>query len=264
MNRQAGTFHQLHRQGLLRLPNAFDAGSARLIESLGAPAIATTSAGVAWAHGYRDGDALPVSRVLDTVRAIARVVRVPVSADIEGGYSDDPAEVGETVAALIDAGAVGINIEDGDGDPSRLCAKIEAARTAAARCGVELFINARTDVYLRGLGAEGERVELALQRGGRYAQSGADGLFVPGVHRPEEIAAVVAGTGLPVNVMARPGLPPAAELERLGVRRLSAGASLAIALQSRLAALALGFLDDAAPGDGPELGYPEINALFPD
>src|SRR5688572_528916 len=98
-------FHELHREGLLVLPNAWDAGSARLIERLGARAIATTSAGVAWSHGYADGDVLPVSLLAETIAEIARVVGVPVSADVEGGYSSDPASVGEAVAAVIDSGA---------------------------------------------------------------------------------------------------------------------------------------------------------------
>src|SRR5688572_16738311 len=108
---RAQTFHDLHRgPQILRLPNAWDAGSARQIEGLGAKAIATTSAGVAWAHGYPDGDALPLEMLVATVSETSRVVSIPVSADIEGGYSDDPAEVGRTVAAVIAAGAVGVNL----------------------------------------------------------------------------------------------------------------------------------------------------------
>lgn len=258
----ADTFHRLHRDGLLRLANAWDAGSARLVESLGARAIATTSAGVAWAHGYPDGDALPVARLVDTVGAIARVVQVPLSVDIESGYSDDPARVGETVAAVIGAGAVGLNIEDGGGDPAVLCAKIEAAKAAGARAGIDVFVNARTDVYLRGLGEADRRVELVLQRARDYRHAGADGLFVPGLHRPSEITAVVEGGGLPLNLMAWPELPAAAELQALGVRRLSAGAALAIALYSQLAGRVAAFLD-GTPVSTPELAYPAINALFP-
>lgn len=264
MSHNAETFRQLHQGGLLRLANAWDAGSARLIESVGARAIATTSAGVAWTHGYRDGDALPVPRLLETVRAISRVVQVPLSVDIEGGYSDDPGMVGDTVAAVIDAGAVGINIEDGGGDPALLCAKIDAAKAAGARCAVNVFVNARTDVYLRGLGADDERVELTLQRACQYVGAGADGLFVPGLHRRADITEVAAGTGLPLNLMDWPGLPSAAELQALGVRRLSAGTALAAAVYPRLAALAAAFLGDTDAADEPELPYSAINALFPD
>jgi 2-methylisocitrate lyase-like PEP mutase family enzyme len=140
------TFRALHHGNeLLLLPNAWDPGSARLIESLGAKAIATTSAGLAWSRGYPDGDALPIEQLIKTVRDISRVIRVPLSIDVEGGYSDDPAVVARLVSGIIEAGAVGINIEDGAGSPDVLCAKIETARRSAARAGVDLFINvART------------------------------------------------------------------------------------------------------------------------
>src|SRR3954470_17906873 len=114
----ATAFHALHRgPELLLLANAWDAGSARLIESLGARAVATTSAGVAWAHGFPDGDALPVEHLAATVRSVTRVIRVPLTVDIEGGYAGDAAAVGEVVARVVEAGAVGINIEDGAGKP---------------------------------------------------------------------------------------------------------------------------------------------------
>src|SRR5258706_6829354 len=139
----AMAFHDLHRgPAVLLLANAWDAGSARLIESVGARAIATTSAGVAVSHGYPDGDALPSALVIATTEAIARVVRVPLTVDIEGGYSEDPAAVGRLIGALIEAGAVGVNLEDGTRSPDLLCAKIAAARKAADDLGVALYINA--------------------------------------------------------------------------------------------------------------------------
>ena len=124
-------FRRLHDGELLILPNAWDAGSARLIESRGAKAIATTSAGLAWSRGYPDGDALPVEELLSAVRAIARVIGVPLTIDVEGGYSNDPAAVARLVAEILEAGAVGINIEDGSGSPALRCAKIAAARESA-------------------------------------------------------------------------------------------------------------------------------------
>src|SRR3954463_10717397 len=117
----ATAFHALHRgPELLLLANAWDAGSARLIESLGARAIATTSAGVAWSHGYPDGDVLPADLLLATIRSIARVVSLPLSIDFEGGYSNDADEVADLVAQAAEAGAVGINLEDGSGTPEEL------------------------------------------------------------------------------------------------------------------------------------------------
>src|SRR4029077_14943251 len=224
MSDAAGSFRQLHRgPELLLLANCWDAGSARLLASLGARAVATTSAGVAWAHGYPDADALPVDRLIATVGAMARVIQVPLTVDMESGYSNDPVAVGDAVAALVDAGAVGINIEDGAGSPDLLAAKIGAAKQAAARRGVDLFVNARTDVYLRGLVPEGARAAETLVRAARYRDAGADGIFVPKLVAPDAIREIAAAAGLPLNVLAWPGLPPAAELAVLGVRRLSVG-----------------------------------------
>lgn len=260
MTSHAQTFHDLHRgPGLLRLANAWDPGSARLIESLGAPAIATTSAAVAWAHGYPDGDALPPALVASTAQAIVRAVRIPVSVDFEGGFSSDPAEVAALAARLVDAGVVGINLEDGDGAPDLLCRKIEAIRARADA----LFINARTDVYLRGLGAESGRLDESIARAARYRDAGASGIFVPGVSDPDAIGALVRGIALPLNVLARVGLPSVAELTRLGVRRLSAGSAIAQTVWGRTAALATAFLTGDSGVVDPEgaMTYGAINAL---
>ncbi len=260
----ARLFRRLHEEGLLVLPNAWDAGSARLIESLGAKALATTSAGVAWSHGYADGDLLPVRLLLATVADIARVVGVPLSVDVEGGYSNDPEAVGETVGAVIEAGAVGINIEDGSFAPDLLCAKIERAKSAAARLGVDLFVNARTDVYLRGLAPKDRRVEETLARAERYSTAGADGIFVPGLADASEIRAIAQASRLPLNVMALPGLPPAVELASLGVRRLSAGAGIAEVVFAKTASLVAAFLRTGASDLVTEgaMPYPDINALM--
>jgi len=263
----AATFHSLHHGPTpLRLANAWDAGSARLIESVGAPAIATTSAGVAWALGYPDGDALPAKALAAVVAAITRVIRVPLSVDFEGGYSSEPAGAAENIAPLLDAGAVGINIEDGTAPPELLCRKIEAIKRAAAAKRVDLYVNARTDVYLHGLVPEAERLAETKRRAALYREAGADGIFVPAVVDPATIRAVAEATPLPLNVLARMGLPPAAELGSLGVRRLSAGSGICQALWGRAATLAKDFLAEGASdplADGAMI-YPEINALFRD
>lgn len=265
MTETLATFRRLHQgPGVLLLANCWDAGSAKLLQSLGARAVATTSAGVAWAQGYPDGDALPTDRLIATVGAIARVLQVPLSVDVEGGYSDDPVAVGELVAAVVDAGAVGINIEDGFAAPDLLAAKIARAKEAAARRGVDLFVNARTDVYLRGLAPEPARVAETLARAARYRNAGADGLFVPRLLAAAEIRQIGAATGMPLNVLAWPGLPPADELAALGVRRLSAGSAIAQVLWGRAAALARAFLDEgrSEPLSENAMPSPEINALF--
>ena len=261
----ATAFHALHHGSEpLILANAWDAGSARLIESLGARAIASTSAGVAWVHGYPDGDALPVPLVVATAAAITRIIRVPLTMDIEAGYSDDPEAVGRLAAALIDAGTVGVNLEDGGAAPDVLCAKIARVRKVAGELGVDLYINARTDVYLRGLVPEAQRVAETCARAARYRDAGASGIFVPGLVEPGAIAEVAGAVGLPLNLISWPGLPPLAELHRLGVRRLSAGSSIAQAALSRARTLAAAFLRDGhreAPAEGA-LTHRELNALI--
>lgn len=257
----AAAFRLLHQDGLLILANAWDAASARLVESLGARAIATTSAGVAWAHGYADGDLLPVPLLLTTVTDIARVIRVPLTVDCEGGYSSDPVAVAETIASVVRAGAVGINLEDGSSPPDLLCAKVAAIKRVL---GDGVFVNARTDVYLRSLAPPGGRVAETLARAERYRSAGADGLFVPGVVDREEIRAITAGAGLPVNVLVRAGLPRAPELKALGVRRLSAGSDLAEAALGRVRSLAAAFLEDGAsePLTEGAIPYPDLQALL--
>jgi 2-methylisocitrate lyase-like PEP mutase family enzyme len=174
---QSQTFRRLHAgPDILILANAWDAGSARLIESLGAKAIATSSAAVAWSLGYPDGNALPVPLVAATIASITRAVHLPVSADIEAGYAPTAAGAGEAAARVIDAGAVGINIEDGSEAPELLCAKIAEVKRVAARSGADLFVNARIDVYLRNL-AQGEAaLEETIARAHRYREAGCDGI----------------------------------------------------------------------------------------
>jgi 2-methylisocitrate lyase-like PEP mutase family enzyme len=260
----ADIFHALHASGFLILPNCWDAGSARIIETLGAKAVATSSAAVCWAHGYADGHHLPVDFLIATVREITRVVSLPVTCDFEGGYADDPAQVAENIARVIDAGAVGINIEDGREPPALLAAKIAAVREAVVKAGVNLFINARTDVFLKGL-AQGEAaVAETLRRGQLYREAGADGLFVPYVVEEAHIAAIAADCGLPLNVMARPGLPLAARLEALRARRLSSATGLARAALAALTTATTAFLETgdsdalAAAGGEPT----DYNKLF--
>ena len=260
----ATRFHQLHADGLLLLANAWDAGTARLAEAAGARAVATSSAAVAWAHGWPDGDLLPVELLLQTTRAIAGATELPVTIDIEGGYSDEPARVGELVSAVLQAGAVGINIEDGSKDPALLCAKIAAARAAATRAGVDLFINARIDVWLRGLAPAGERVAETLARAARYQAAGANGLFAPGITDAGEIGALVAGTGLPVNVLAWTGQPDAGRLQALGVRRLSAGSGISEAMHGQVLSLMREFVASGRidPSLGKPATYGEVQALM--
>jgi 2-methylisocitrate lyase-like PEP mutase family enzyme len=246
------------------LPNAWDAGNARLIESLGAKAIATTSAGMAWSRGFADGNALPADHLVAAIRDIARVIRVPLTVDLETGYSQDPDHVAQFVTRILDTGAVGINIEDGADSPDLLCRKIEAIRLSATRAGVDLFINTRTDVYLRSLASGRAAVEEVIRRGALYRTAGCDGLFVPGLTDATAMAAIASAIHpMPLNVMAVPGLPPIEVLQGNGVRRLSSGSAIAQAALGYTGRLATAFL----AGDMGELftgaaAYGALNALF--
>jgi 2-methylisocitrate lyase-like PEP mutase family enzyme len=261
----ASTFRRLHDNSTpLRLPNAWDAGSARLIEAQLAPAIATTSAGFAWALGYPDGRVLPFDEVVDSVRRIIRVLKVPLSVDVENGYSDDPQPVADHVMRLVDLGIAGINIEDGPDAASLLAAKIEAIRNAVAKSGSDLFVNARSDVFLASLVEKSKQPQEAIARGNLYASAGADGLFLPALVQPSDIEAIVDATPLPLNVMAVAGLADAVTLGRLGVRRLSAGSGISQIVLGKTKALAQDFLlhgRSDALNDQP-LPYSEIQRLF--
>lgn len=274
-------FHALHIPGRpLVLPNAWDTVSARLVEEAGAAAVATTSAGLAWDLGTADGDRLDRDRALGAVARVAAAVRVPVSADIESGYAKDAAGVGDTIRAVLAAGAVGVNIEDalyegegddgegvGDGDGGRgplrpvaeQAERIAAARAAADAAGVPLFINARIDTVLRGAGG----VEETLERAAAFLAAGADGIFVPGAVDPGTVKSLVAGVEGPLNVLVGPGAPSVAELAALGVARISTGSSIAQAAHAvvRRAArelLSAGTYDSLTGG----LDYAELNTLL--
>jgi 2-methylisocitrate lyase-like PEP mutase family enzyme len=207
---------------LLVLPNAWDAASARLAAELGAEAIATSSAALAWCHGYADGETIPAEVTFAAVREILRVVDVPVSVDSEAGYSADPAGVAEFVCALIDLGVVGINLEDSREPPELLADKIRAIKSQAK--GADIFVNARCDVYLKNLVADDAKFAESMRRAALYREAGADGFFLPGVADLAVIREAVKRTDLPLNVLIGSGVPPIAELKAAGVRRVSAGA----------------------------------------
>ncbi len=227
-NQMAARFRALHAPGkLLVLPNAWDVASARIAEDAGAEAIATSSAAVGWAQGYPDGEKLPKARLLQLVGDIVRLAKVPVTADSEAGYSADVAEVAGFVVSMAKAGAVGINIEDGKEPPSVLAQKIKAIKQACAREGVDVFVNARTDVYLKSLVPAEHALEETLTRGRLYRDAGADGFFVPWVGSIDAIAKIASTIDLPLNALTFQDLPPVATLKQAGVRRLSAGAGMA-------------------------------------
>jgi 2-methylisocitrate lyase-like PEP mutase family enzyme len=230
MPEKAERLRALHKgPKILVLPNAWDAATARMFEAEGFPAVATTSAGVAAALGYPDGGIVPTHEMIEAVARIARAVRVPVTADIEHAYATAPGDAADVVLRVIAAGAVGINLEDcmpggRELEPIPLqTEKISAIAKAAAKSGVRIVINARTDVFLRAIGPPESRLAVAIDRGKAFLATGADCVFVPGVRDRDTIAGLVQGIGGPINILAVPGTPAVSELEALGVARVSVG-----------------------------------------
>ncbi len=267
---RAQRFRALHdRRRILLLPNAWDAGSARLLADLGFAAVATTSGGMAWSLGYADGETLPLDEVLAAVRRMVRVIRVPLTVDFEAGYGATPAAVGESVRAVIDAGAAGINLEDGIKHqslraPDDAASRVAAAREAARQAGVPIVINARIDLWMApGDMPEAQRIDEAVRRARAYLAAGADGIYPIGLTDPATIRALAQSIDAPINIGARPGLPDLAELTRLGVARVS--------LATRLATVVYSAARDAAQavqahgrwdGLNAPFNYPDMQRLF--
>ena len=261
MPEKAERLRALHKgPRILVLPNAWDAASARVFAAEGFSAIATTSAGVAAALGYPDGGVVPTHEMIEAIARIARAVRIPVTADIEHAYATAPGDAADVVLRVIAAGAVGINIEDcvpggHELEPIPLqTEKILVIAKAAAKSGVRVVINARTDVFLRALGPPESRLAVAIDRGKAFLAAGAD---------CDTIAALVQGIGGPINILAVKGTPPISELEAFGVARVSVGsgpmrASLAlvrdIAKELKTSGT-FGFADRT-------LSYDEVNELM--
>jgi 2-methylisocitrate lyase-like PEP mutase family enzyme len=226
---RAEVLRELHAgPRLLLLPNAWDVVTAHLIEAAGFPAVATTSAGIAWALGYPDGERISRGEMLAVIRRISLAVRVPVTADVEAGYGSSPAAAAETARGVIAAGAVGLNLEDGTGAGDLLDAglqveRIRAVRAAGAAARVPLVINARTDAFEVKAWDPARRFAEAVRRATAYHAAGADCLFVPHVSDGDTIGRLATELPGPLNVIAGPPAPPVEELERLGVRRASFG-----------------------------------------
>jgi len=230
---KANAFREMHHAGkTLVLPNVWDVASARVIEEAGFQAIATSSAAVAFSLGYPDGQKISREEMLARVARIARSVKVPVTADVEAGYGDHPEDAAETARGVIEAGAVGINLEDGTDDPQHPLAdlslqleKIHAVREAALESSVLLVLNARTDVYLAQVGAPELRYGETVRRLLAYRDAGADCVFAPGLRDAETISQLVRDVQCPVNILVGLGYPSVPELEKLGVVRVSLGSS---------------------------------------
>ena len=269
---KADRLRDLHVPGdPLLLLNAWDAASAVVIARTGARAIATSSAAAANALGYADGQHLTREQMLGAVAAIASAVDLPVTADMEAGYGDDPEAAAATARGVVAAGAVGLNMEDlRDGGDELLpiegfTAKIAAVRAVGEETGIPLVLNARTDAFLGQIGDPATRIERAVERGRAYLEAGADCIFVPGVVDLDVITALVQGIDGPVSVLAVPGSPALSDLKALGVARISTGsgpyrAALALARRMGEEAYREGSLDSMISA---QVAFADAQALFP-
>lgn len=254
------------------LVNAWDAGSARIVENAEFPALATTSAGVANAQGYPDGQKIPWAEMLQVIASVAKAVEIPVTADIESGFSPDPQALDRAITEVVKAGAVGVNLEDlmpGErhgalfslGDQIK---RIKTARAAGEMLGIHLVINARTDAFWQ-VGAEpAAAMANTLERGKAYLEAGADCIFIPGMRDPKKIQTVVEAWKAPVNILAGPGVPSLAELGKLGVKRVSFGSGPMRAAMGALRKVAQEALAAGTYSTMAELAIPydDINGLF--
>lgn len=267
---------ELHTNGdMLILPNVWDVASARLVAEAGFPVVATASAAIAFAHGYKDGEYIPRDRMLAAVGEIAKAVALPVTADLEAGYGTAPDDVANTVRLAIAAGIAGANIEDYRRDPAGgipeggiieheiAISRIAAARAAADEFGIHFVINARTDAFLHGRGIVDDPLAMAIERGNAFFEAGADCVFVPGVADAEIIQRLAEALNGPLNILVTPACPPLSVLKDLGVGRASFGprpyfAAIA-AFRQILTGLAEGTAD---PFPANSVTFPEMMKLM--
>ncbi|HET9791590.1 MAG TPA: isocitrate lyase/phosphoenolpyruvate mutase family protein [Candidatus Angelobacter sp.] len=262
-----------HAAAPVVLVNAWDVASARIIEDAGFPAIATTSAGVANALGYPDGQKIPWAEMLFQIAKMVAAVQAPVTADIESGFSADEHELDRAITLVIKAGAVGVNLEDLVPNGERHATlfsiadqvqRIKTARAAGEKLGIHLVINARTDAFWQAGAEPSAAMANTLERGHAYLSAGADCIFVPGMRDPNKIKAVVEAWKAPVNILAGPGVPSITELGKLGVKRVSFGSGPMRAAMGALRKITREALASGTYAAMAELAiaYDDMNGLF--
>lgn len=254
---------------MLILPNAWDVPSARIFEDAGFPAVATSSAGMMVSLGYPDGETIPLHELVPAVGRIARVLTVPLSVDVVGGFGAVPAQVTATIKELIGAGAIGINIEDFVHETKQLLpiehqlGGLKRLKDLRETLGVPFVINARTDAFRYAPGDEAARLNEAIRRGMAYRDLGVDCVYPMGLTDASSISAYVKALNFPVNVMVRKGLPPVSELQRMGVARLSFGpsgsyAAMGLLKRASREVLEKGTYENLVDG---AISFDELNAL---
>jgi 2-methylisocitrate lyase-like PEP mutase family enzyme len=267
---KAQRFKELHAADTFVLPNAWDAASAAILAKGGSAAIATTSSGVSWTNGVQDGECLTPEEAIAALARIVGAVHVPVSADLESGYGATASAVAATIEAAIDAGAVGANLEDrshtGEQElrtAADQCERLAAARAAADSAGIPFILNARTDVFLAGVGESEEREPDVVQRALSYREAGADCLFVPGLKDLNTIKRLVLAVPLPLNILLAPGAGPSiAALAEAGVRRISTGHAIAAAAYANVRRAMVGLLECRDEALRESISVSDMNALL--
>jgi 2-methylisocitrate lyase-like PEP mutase family enzyme len=263
---KASTLRRLHTEGpMLVLPNAWDAGSARIFVEAGFPALATTSAGIAFSLGYADGERISRDEMLAAVARITRRVSVPVTADMEAGFGRAPDAVAATVRGVLEAGAVGMNLEDRIGEESLIdfplaVDRVRAARAAADAAGIPFVLNARTDAFSPNLGGLPE----AIRRGNAFREAGADTVFVPFVSDRDTIERLVREIHAPLNILGTPNAPTLKEMAGFGVRRVTFGSAPMRATLGLVRRMAREWKDKGTYGTLEAYGIPfaELQKLF--
>ena len=259
----------LHERGLI-LPCAWDAVSARALQQAGSPAIGTSSAAVAFALGFPDGQVAPRDTLLAALERTLNAVTVPVTADLEGGYADTPQGVADTVRTALSLGAAGLNLEDATGQPDRpllpadeQVERLRAARAVADVLGVPAYLNARTDTYLSGYGdTDADRLDETVRRGRAYLRAGADSVFVPGLTDLGTLRTLRDRLGGPLAVMHAPGGPDAHTLLRAGASRVSTGPSLFLAAVGHAAARSAGLREQGTLDPAGALTFGTVQGWF--
>ncbi|HUC42023.1 MAG TPA: isocitrate lyase/phosphoenolpyruvate mutase family protein [Gemmatimonadales bacterium] len=267
---KAEVLRRLHVEGpMLVLPNAWDAGSARIFVEAGFPALATTSAGIAFSLGYMDGERISRDEMLAAVTRITRRISIPITADMEAGYGMTPQAVAETARRVIDAGAVGMNLEDRmEGkhliDFALAVERVGAARAVADAAGVPLVLNARTDAFEAPELRPDQRLEEAVRRGNAFREAGADSVFVPFVGDRGTIEELVQQIRAPLNILGTPNAPTLKELAALGVRRVTFGSAPMRATLGLLRRMAREWKERGTYGTLEAYGIPfaELQQLF--
>ena len=269
---KARLFQQMHLgPRILVIANAWDAASARVFEDAGITAVGTGSAGVAFSHGYPDDEFIPRDVMLLAIEEIVAAVEVPVTADILNGLGATTEQVVATIREVIALGAVGVNIEDSTEvggahlvDVEAQSEKIRAVCEAARDSGVPIVVNARTDSFWLKVGDDRERLRVSIERANRYREAGAHCLFVPAAADRDTIATLVREIAGPINILTVPGCPPIAELEQLGVRRVSEGSGPMRATMMLARRIARELLETGTYTrfHGDAISYPDANALF--